>query len=211
MKTLLPIKSRARTRRSPVAGYTLIEVIITLAIFIVVVGGMVSVQVFGLRVYTLAATKLSATASGRETLNAIRDQVRSSKEVYVGIYSGGTFTRITNNAAQIGNALQIFSTTNQATTNFLLVYQNPASNMVFFQTGNSGTPDRVASYMTNYYCFQAQDYSGNILTNYQNSPVIFMEMRFYQWEYPIGFVGTNAINAYDYYYLRTKISRRSKE
>jgi hypothetical protein len=40
-------------------------------------------------------------------------------------------------------------------------------------------------------------------------------MSFYQWEYPVGYVVsgsvTNAVNAYDYYYLRTRITRRCKQ
>ena len=212
MKTLFHIKHKARTHRVAIAGFTMLEMMVTVAIFLFVVGAMVSVQIFGLRVYTLSATKLTATAGGREALNTIRDAIRSSKEVYVGMYSAGSFTRITNGAPQIGNALQIFSTTNLIATNFQVIYQNPASNMVLSRVGNSGTQDVLAQYMTNYYCFQATDYTGtNVFTNYNNCPVINMTMKFFQWEYPIGFVGTNALNAYDYYYLRTRISRRSKE
>src|SRR5471030_2732730 len=88
MKPLLQIKTAGRASQPAIAGYTLIEMMFTLAIFIFVVGGMISVQIFGLRVYTLAATKITATTGGRESLNTIRDQIRSSKEVYVGIYSG---------------------------------------------------------------------------------------------------------------------------
>jgi hypothetical protein len=36
-------------------------------------------------------------------------------------------------------------------------------------------------------------------------------MQFDQWEYPIGFVGGNAANAYDFYYLTTKVTRRCKQ
>ena len=36
-------------------------------------------------------------------------------------------------------------------------------------------------------------------------------MQFYQWEYPIGYIGSTAINAYDFYRLRTRISRRAKD
>ena len=107
MKTLFHIKRKARTHRVAIAGFTLLEMMVTVAIFLFVVGAMVSVQIFGLRVYTLSATKLTATAGGREALNTIRDAIRSSKEVYVGIYSGGSFTRITNGAPQIGNRIHV--------------------------------------------------------------------------------------------------------
>ena len=212
MKLLPHINRKAGSRATAVAGFTIIEMLITIFIFAFVIAAMVAVQVFGLRVYTLAATKLSATTGGREALNSIRGDIRSSKEVYVGNYTNGTFNRIANGLPQIGNALQIFSTTNLAATNFTVIYQNPASNAVYKRIGNSGTPDTLASYMTNFYCFRAEDYTGtNTFTNYNNCPVIRMEMKFFQWEYPIGFVGSNALNAYDYYYLRTRVSRRSKE
>ena len=36
-------------------------------------------------------------------------------------------------------------------------------------------------------------------------------MQFYQWEYPIGYIGSDALNAYDYYTLNTRICRRAKD
>jgi len=210
MKTLLHIKPEARINRGATAGFTLSEMMITMGIFAVIIGAMVGVQLFGLRVYTLAATKLTATTGGRESLNTIRDAIRGSKTVEIGIYSGGTFTSISNGFPQIGNCIRIFSTTNLFTTNYLVIYQDPASNMVFSKVGTSGTVDVLAKYMTNYYCFWSEDCYGNTVVTNQNDLVIRMQMNFFQWEYPIGFVGTNAANAYDYYYLRTTVSRRCK-
>jgi type II secretory pathway pseudopilin PulG len=202
-------------RRKAVAGFTLVETMIALTIFIVVIGGMVAVQIFGLRVYTLAATKLMATTAGRETLNAMRDQIRASQQTYVGTFSNGVFTQAVG--LQIGNALQLFTTTNTASTNFLVFYQDPSTNAVFcFSNANPANKWVLAQYMTNYYCFDAEDYRfymypTNILTNYMNNPVIGVTMSFSQWEYPIGYIGGQAANAYDYYYLRTHITRRCKQ
>ena len=210
MKLLPHIKPEAWTRRAAIAGFTMSEMMITMGIFTVIIGAMVGVQLFGLRVYTLAATKLTATTDGRETLNKIRDAIRSSKTIEVGTYSSGTFTSISNGFPQVGNCIRIYSSTNLFTTNFLVIYQDPASNMVFSKIGSSGTTEVLAKYMTNYYCFWSEDCYGNTVTTNQNDLVIRMQMNFFQWEYPIGFVGTNAANAYDYYFLRTTISRRCK-
>jgi hypothetical protein len=71
----------------------------------------------------------------------------------------------------------------------------------------------LVNYLTNYYVFQAEDYLGNFLTNmvaYQNNGVIHITLQFDQWEYPVGFVGGNAVNAYDYYQLSTRVTRRCK-
>lgn len=204
-------------RRKAVAAFTLVEVVIALAIFIVIIGGMIAVQIFGLRVYTLASTKLIATTDGRETLNAMRDQIRAAQQVYVGTFSNSTFTQVPTGSLQIGNALQLFTTTNTASTNFIVFYQDPSTNeVVCFSNANPANKWVVAQYMTNYYCFDAEDYRSwmyptNILTNYMNNPVIGVTMSFSQWEYPIGYIGGNAVNAYDYYYLRTHVTRRCKQ
>jgi Tfp pilus assembly protein PilW len=218
MKTFFPISLRAqrtgciRRQRHAVSasGFTLVEAMVAMAIFMFVIGGMVAVQIFGLRVYTLAATKLSATAAGRKTLNAMRDEIRSSQQVYVGTYANGSFQQMTNGDPQIGNAVQLFTSTNSASTNFTVFYMDPSANEVV-SVDNLGDQSVLATSMTNVYCFQAEDYQGNILTNYQNNPVIRVTMSFSQWEYPIGYVGGVGINAFDHYYLRTRITRRIKQ
>ena len=145
------ITSPIKFPRRPAAGFTLVEVIIASAIFIVIIGALVSVQIFGLRVYTLASTKLTATTSGRETLNDLRDQIRESQQVYVGTFSNSTFNQIPNGQQQIGNALQVFTTTNSASTNFLVYYQDPSLNTVFVYANNPANKSVEATYMTNSY------------------------------------------------------------
>jgi prepilin-type N-terminal cleavage/methylation domain-containing protein len=199
-----------RLRPTTDGGFTLVELMIASTILVSIVGAMVAIQIFGLRVTALAATKLIATTSSRETLNSVRDQIRSSQQDYIGIYSNSTFIRITNGLPQIGNALQIFTTTNSSSTNFIVFYRDPSTNSIY-SVDSAGNRDLLANYVTNYYCFQAEDYQGNILTNYQNNPVIAMAMSFSQWEFPVGYVGGNGVNAYDYYYLRTRIARRCKQ
>ena len=49
------------------------------------------------------------------------------------------------------------------------------------------------------------------MTSYDNNPVIHVTLQFNQWEYPIAFVGSNAINAYNFYRLQTRVSRRARE
>jgi prepilin-type N-terminal cleavage/methylation domain-containing protein len=197
-------------QRITTAGFTLVEMMIALGIFTMIIAGMVAVQIFGMRVQTLAATKLMATTDGRETLNAMRDQIRSAQQVYVGTFSNGVFTQATG--LQIGNAVQLFTTTNTASTNFTIFYQDPSTNVVYsFANSSPNTMTVLAQYMTNYYCFQAEDYTQTIVSNYINNVVISVTMNFSQWEYPIGYVGGVGANAYDYYYLRTRITRRCKQ
>jgi prepilin-type N-terminal cleavage/methylation domain-containing protein len=213
----LPALNPVATGRKFRQGFTLVEIMTVMAIFVMMVGAMVSLQIFGLRVYTLAATKISATTSGRETLNNIRDRIRSAQVVYVGTYSNSAFSQASLGTAQQGNAIQILSTTtvaNTITTNAIVFYMDPTQydgiSTNVMKMVSSGAETVVAKFMTNYYCFQAEDYKQAPLTDYKDNTVIHVTMQFYQWEYPIGCVGGTGINAYDYYCLNTRISRRTK-
>ncbi|HKW28700.1 MAG TPA: prepilin-type N-terminal cleavage/methylation domain-containing protein, partial [Verrucomicrobiae bacterium] len=104
------IHNKPPGRGTMISGFTLTEIMVAMAIFSLVIIAMVSVQLFGMRVYTLAATKLIATTGARETLNAMRDRIRSANIVMVGIYNPANaagFVQITNGLPQIGNALEI--------------------------------------------------------------------------------------------------------
>lgn len=193
-------------------AFTLVEMMIVVAIFLAVfVGVMVGLQIFGLRVYTLSATKLVATAEARKTLNALRQQVRSAKIVFVGNYANGNFARIPNGQPQIGNALQIYfaDTNNMPSLTPVVFYQNAIGTNIC--CSSNGLVQVLANFVTNNYVFAAEDYQANILSDYNNNPVIRVTMQFYQWEFPIGVIGTNALNAYNHYRLQTRISRRLKE
>ncbi len=212
MKAMPPSPNRFSRRR--ISAFTLVEMMIGLGIFLgIFVGVMVGLQIFGMRVYTLAATKLSATGDARKSLNILRGQIRSAKTIYVGNYAGGGFSRIANGQPQTGNALEIYFTdTNEAPASTpAIYYQASSSSENALYSVSNGVVDRIANYVTNYYVFTAEDYQANTLTNYDNNPVIRVRLQFYQWEYPIGFTGTNAINAYNFYRLQTRVSRRTKE
>jgi prepilin-type N-terminal cleavage/methylation domain-containing protein len=207
-----PAPSHGRRLRSAASrAFTLVEMMVTVFVFSFVIAGLVYVQIFGLRIYTLSATKLTATTGARQTLNKMRDQIRSAKIVLVGNYTAanGYFIQASNGTPQIGNAMAL-SYTNNSSTNFLVYYLDTTlpTNTMFCVT--NGVYTVMAKYITNYYCFDAEDHFGNVLSNYLNNPVIHIVMDFDQWEYPIAFIGTNGVNAYDFYELQTRVTRRSK-
>jgi hypothetical protein len=224
MKLFKNIQNRARRRN--VLGFTLVEMVTTVGVFLFVFTGvLVAVQVFGLRIYTLAATKLVATAGGRKALNQIRDQIREGKLVYVGNCSSAvssSFQLISTNAPQQGNALIIYPTTNLTwysvyyldfNTNPLIAYTN---SLIQFNVSNNNTTTytkTLAKYVTNQIVFDARDWQNTIVSNEQcldNRLLIEVTMQFSQWEYPIAKVGPiNDWNAYDYYQLRTRVFRRA--
>jgi Tfp pilus assembly protein PilW len=218
MKVYKNIQNRARRRN--VRGFTLAEMVIAVGVFLFIFTGvMVGVQIFGLRIYTLAATKLVATAGGRQALNQIRDQIRGCKMVYVGNCSSpsySSFALIGTTNAQQGNALIIYPTTN--TTWYSIYYLDTStttSRLTQFNVSNSVTTytKTLAKYVTNQIVFDARDWQNRIVSNeacLDNRLLIEVTMQFSQWEYPIAKVGpTNGWNAYDYYQLRTRVLRRA--
>jgi prepilin-type N-terminal cleavage/methylation domain-containing protein len=190
-------------------AFTLAELLVASTIFLIfIVGAMVCVQIYGLRVYNLASTKIKATANARETMNDIRDRIRAAYDVNVGIYTNGSFYNITNNQPQKGNAIQIFPLTNDVSSAVVFYSDVANSNNVLNMVVNSVVSQSVTN-MTNFFCFQNEDYRGNVVSNNIGGRVITIIMQFNQLAFAIGYVNGTAANAYDFYRLRSRITRRT--
>jgi hypothetical protein len=202
---------------------------------ILLVGALWAIQIFALRVYTMAATKISATQGARKALNQIRDDIRQGKLIQVGNADNfGNFTAISNIVAgAVGNSLQIFQTTTQAAPYSLYYLQYntltagiSSNNLMWVSATASGTQTvNLVSFITNSDIFAAEDWdnwppvgtinyaSQAISNNLSNNQIYSVKLQFYQWEYPIGYVnvgGTNVdANAYDFYQVRTRVCRRA--
>jgi type II secretory pathway pseudopilin PulG len=207
-------------RRRHRAGFTLAEMMIATGIYLAIfVGVIVAIQVFALRVYTLAATKLTATQSSRKALNQIRDDIRQGKLLQVGNSdNSGNFTPVYGTNGAVGNALQVFATTNLVAPYSIYYLQTntvsgvSSNNLIWISvTSNATVTASLACYITNLDVFSAQDCYGNVISNFmQNNQVFAVKLQFYQWEYPIAVISTNTgLNTYDYYQLRTKVCRRA--
>jgi len=210
--------------RAQRTGFTLPEILIAMTVFIFLIGAVVVTQLFAVRIYYLAATKLTATGDGRRAVSTIREQVREAKTIYIGTFtntgsSSQVFSSVGDGTNETGCALLVFPTTN--TTYGTLFYKdqvagnlcsvlytnvNTSSNGLVF-TGSINNLYTNAPFVTNYTVFQAEDYRGNILQNNNNSRVIHVTLQFYQLEYPVAGIGTNQL--YDYYQLQTRATRRT--
>jgi len=201
MKVSLRHSSASRAWR---AGFTLAELMTAIAIFSLVVTAVVYSHLFGMRMFNLTATRLSASYSARGALNQVRDEVRSSQSLCVGSGDIAGFTNLAPGQLRQGSALQIYPTT--ATNVFVRYYVDAADQRLKRITNGWATAEVVADYLTNQLAFTAEDFAGNILTNDTGSRVVKMSLDMRQWELP-GARGTNAL--YSYYHLQTRITRRS--
>ena len=65
-------------------AFTLVELMITMAIFMMLVLAMVGVQIFGFKINALTTSKLMTTAYSLKALDQIQSQVRGASSVVVG-------------------------------------------------------------------------------------------------------------------------------
>ena len=220
MKLSLNIPARRQQ-----SGYTLVEMVTAAGIYLAIfIGALVAVQIFALRVYALAQTKLTATQSSRKALNQMRDDIRQGKGVQVGNTDNfGNFTPYGGINGAAGNALEVFWTTNFSGPPYSLyyiqtntMYGSPSNNLVWISVSTNWATGflqtnvaKLSTYMTNYGdVFSAQDCYGNIISNsVQNNEAFAVKLEYYQWEYPI--TGSNSATMSDYYQLNTLVCRRS--
>src|SRR3974390_2648584 len=90
------------------AAFTLAEIMTAMGLFSLVVMGLVYSQLFGMKMFNITATKLSASDSARKVLNYVCNDGRSGKMLDVGNGDNTGFTNITLDGLRQGNALQIY-------------------------------------------------------------------------------------------------------
>jgi len=187
------------------SAFTLVETMVTMAIFLLVLSGIVTSFMYGLRMFELAKPKLSASDDARATISKLVDEIRSANIIRIGNGNGSNFTEVAINSSQVGSAIQVYGNTN--TNTFVRYFWDGAVNQLKRLESGSGCVSVLARGVTNQWVFSAEDFMGNIVTNNVNNRVIGLTLQFCQIQYPIMAVGPG--NLYDYYQLRTKITRRA--
>jgi hypothetical protein len=160
-------------------AFTLTELMVSAAILILLVGGIVSANLFGLRMFQIEETKLNASDEARRIVGVLMDEIHSCETFQIGTFTNGTFTGLPLTAPQIGPALIVYPTTN--TTSYIMYFVNTPDQTFWRATSVPGSARIVARSVTNATgLFQAQDYLGNVLTNLQNNTVLHLKLEFYQ-------------------------------
>ncbi len=200
-------RTTRRVRAAATRAFTLAEIQVSMAIIMLVIGGVISSHVFGLKLNEATRAKLSASDSARNALNRLVGDIRSAKTIQVGGGTYSTFSPVADGSLQRGSALRIYPTTN---TNSYIVYFLDAGDSKLKKASTSATtPITVAEYLTNTVVFTSENHLGTTLTDNQNNRVIGVAMRFYQIRYPITTIGSNGY--FDFYQVNTKITRRALE
>jgi Tfp pilus assembly protein PilW len=193
--------------RPRLAAFTITEMLVTCAIFVTLVAGVISCHLLGLRMFELTKAKVGASDDAREAISLLIGEVRNAKLLRIGNGSLTAFTECGVNSNQVGNAIQIYPTT---ATNQFVRYWWEAGDKTLRRTTNGVAASKViANSVSNNLVFTAEDFNGTVHTNNFNNRVIGLTLQFYQLQYPLTQIGPG--NFYDFYQLRTKITRRTLE
>jgi hypothetical protein len=187
-------------------AFTLPEMVITASLGVMIMGGILTLQLVGTRMFQITQTKLGGNDDARSAIAKLTADVRSAKIVKVGSGTLSTFTECAVNQTQSGNAIQVYPTSN--TNNFVRYFRN-TDNRLHRTTNGSASDLILANFVTNTTVFTAENYKGQVLTNNENNRVIALTLQFYQIQYPVVKIGSNQL--YDFYQVRTKITRRVLE
>jgi len=178
-------------------GFTLPEMLIALTIFLLLIGGVMAAHLFGLRMFQMTNNKLIVTQWSRQTIESLTDQIHGCYNVQVvNVATNGSLMTLLDGETRQGNGLLIYPT---ADTNNWVVYFVKLADQTFRRTDQAGNTVRLADSITNTLAFSAQDFSGNVLTNNDNS-VIHLTLEFYDPE-------TYLVSA-DSYKLETSVKQR---
>ncbi len=197
--------NRLRLRRT--LAFTLPEALIAMSLFLVVMGGVVFSHIYGMRLFQLSRSKLGASDEARRAISKLVEEIRSAKIIRIG--SGGltNFATCGITDTQSGNAIQVYPTTN--TTSFVRYYWDSVDNRLKRTTNGVSAVYVVANAISNQVVFTAENHLGQVLTNNNNNRVIGLTLQFYQLQYPTINIGPGGL--YDFYQLRTRITRRALE
>ena len=198
-----------RSHRSPAEqAFTMVEFQISMAIILLVIAGVISSHVFGLKLNEATRAKLSASDAARNAVGKLVGDIRTAKVIQVGSGNYSSFVAIPNGQTQQGSSLRVYPGTN---TNSFVVYYRDSSNTKLLRAVTNGvTPKTIAEYLkTNIVLFTSENFSGSPLTDNQNNRVIGVTLEFYQIQYPVTTIGQGGY--FDYYKVSTKITRRALE
>lgn len=188
-------------------GFTFTEIMIAGTLLTVILAGMVTAHLFGMRMLEITKAKLGANDEARQAISLLMNEIRTAKLVKIGSGSLSSFSEVAVNTPQIGSAVQIYPTI--STNQFIRYFWDENSKQLRRTTNGSSSVSIVANSITNNIVFGAEDQAGTTLTNNENNRVIALTLQFYQIQYPIVQIGPGQY--YDFYQLRTKITRRALE
>jgi len=201
------MKSEIRNPKSEIrrAAFTVAEFMVAMAVVLLVLAGVMGVFLYGLRTVEFISPKLGASDEARKAISLLLHEIRSAHVLRIGTGNVSSFAEVPPDTQQMGSAIQIHPSTNP--NDFVRYFWDANDRKLKRTTDGTTAVQVIANSVSNQMVFTAEDFGGRILTNNYNNRVIGLTLQFYQIQYPTMPVGPG--NLYDYYQLRTRVTRRT--
>ena len=192
-------------------GFTLAEMLTVVAVFSLVVLGILAGHLLGLKLALATQIKLGASDDARATISQLSQDIRGGSSVKIGTGSLTNFSEVEENTNQAGNALQIEmgGTTNLAGKSNQWVryfYRGPSNSLERTVDGVSSALVTANALTNNRPIFSAINYAGNVNTSRQGAAVILVNLNYIALKNPAVAIGPG--KAIDFYVLQTKATPR---
>jgi hypothetical protein len=184
-------------------AFSFMELQVSMGVLAIVLGGALAAHFFGLRMFYKSRLTVGASQEARVVLGKMREEIRGCTTVIVGKGDHTAFTEVADLKAQVGNAVQIFPTTNY--NQYTIYYRAGDGAMKKWDT-TSRHLSVLAHNVTNEFVFRATDFNGTTLTNNENNRVIEILLKFQQGKDDKS--GKSYGGLHDYYQVQTKATRR---
>ena len=198
---IVPIRTQSSGRRA----FTLPEVMIASSLLLLVIGGVLVGNSFGMRMLGIVQPKLLAHEESVRIIRRLSNDISESKFARVGNWDGSSFSGIADGSFKQGNAVQLYGSFD--TNEFIQYFHDAGDNMLKRMT-NGGSSEVVAAAVSNDQVFAAEDYQGNILTNERPRITISAFLDFYELSGSGTPIGTNSY--FTSYALNIKVSSKGR-
>jgi prepilin-type N-terminal cleavage/methylation domain-containing protein len=194
MKSVSLISTRQRR------AFTIPELMVALTIFSFVTVGIIFAHLYGLTMFRITETSLTATTAARQVAGKLTDEIRTCNNALIGNVKNGAFVALLNGEKQEGNGLAIYPTSNAS--NFVIYFVNSTDQTLRRTTDKSSSTVILAQSITNAIVFRAENHLGQVQTNKLNNRVIHFNLEFY---HPRRFK-----QIADYFKLESSVTRRAE-
>lgn len=187
-------------------AFTVPEIMISVSLFLLVIIGFVSANLFGSRLLQVSQIRLASTDDIPRLNRWLLNDLRSGKLVCVGQGGSNSFQEAASNTLQQGNAVQIYPSTNTAA---FIRYYLDTNDCQLKRLGDDQSLTVLTGTITNTVVFTAQTATGVILSNKQSSVVIGVQLVYSSLTNSGIQLGSG--NYYNNYALQFKVASRTLE
>lgn len=198
-----------RVARLARAAFSLPELMTAMAVFLMLVAGVLGGHLFGLKMFEITKAKLSASEQSRRVLNRLLADLAYARSSTIGAGSFSSFATVaTGNTAQ-GNSLQIYQGTNAAV--YVRYFRDASDQFLKRMTNGMAQAEVLAGPIREQDIFSYQDFRGTnlVMGSVANNAVVSVSMTIIQ--SMSGRTNPPAGELVDYYLFETSVAPRRRE